>query len=60
MQNLYLSDKQLAERYAVTRGTVWRWKREESFPQPIKLAGSTRWRLQDIEAWEQSQLEVGK
>lgn len=24
----YLSDKQLAERFGVTRGSIWRWARE--------------------------------
>ena len=50
---MYLSDKQLAERYSVTRPTVWRWAREGDFPQPVSLSpGCTRWRLADVEAWE--------
>ena len=50
---MYLSDKQLALRYAVTRQTVWRWSREGKFPKPVTLSqGCTRWRLSDVEAWE--------
>ena len=50
----YLSDKKVASRYEVGRSTVWRWlKTNPGFPSPIKLAGSTRWRLSDLEQWEQ-------
>ena len=53
MQNHYLSDKQLAERYGVTRVCIWRWARAGRFPQPIKLTpGCTRWRAADVEEWE--------
>ncbi|NIC39397.1 AlpA family phage regulatory protein [Halomonas desiderata] len=51
----WLSDKQVAERYAIGRVTPWRWAREGIFPAPIKLGPScTRWRLADLEAWEAS------
>lgn len=61
MQNtVYLSDKQLAERYQVGRATPWRWAQEGLLPSPIKLSpGCTRWKLSDIEAWEESR-EVAK
>jgi prophage regulatory protein len=50
---LYLSDKDLSERYAVTRITVWRWAREGTLPKPIKLSvNTTRWRLSDLESFE--------
>lgn len=50
---IYLSDKQLAERYGVTRPTIWRWVKERELPEPLKLAPRcTRWRLHEIEAWE--------
>jgi len=53
MNNLYQSDKQLANRYKVTRQTLWRWVRHCKFPEPIKLsAGCTRWKLSDVEKWE--------
>jgi len=49
----YWSDKDLSERYAVTRITVWRWAREGTLPKPIKLsANTTRWRLSDLESFE--------
>lgn len=51
---MYLSDKQLGERFSVARGTIWRWHRTDpQFPRAVTLSsGCTRWRLEDIEAWE--------
>ena len=52
-KNSHLSDKAVAIRFEISRATVWRWVKENKFPKPIKLsAGSTRWKLSDIEAWE--------
>lgn len=59
MSEQYLTDKQLAARYSVSRQTVWRWVRNESFPRPIQLsANCTRWRLSDVEAFEDSREEA--
>lgn len=51
---MYVSDKQVAARYNVTRPTVWRWlKTDPTFPKPIYLSpGCTRWKLDEIESWE--------
>lgn len=51
---MFVSDKAIAERYGVTRPTVWRWlKTDTTFPKPISLSpGCTRWKLDEIEAWE--------
>lgn len=52
----YLSDKTIAERYGVSRATVWRWVREGLFPSPLKIGRQcTRWKLSDLEAWESEQ-----
>ena len=52
----FLSDLGVAARYGVTAPTIWRWvKKEPGFPQPVKLSpGTTRWRLDELEAWEAS------
>lgn len=40
----YLSDKQLAERWGVSRSTVRRWVRNKQLPPPTKLSsGCSRW-----------------
>lgn len=53
---MFLSDRQVAERYGVARGTPWRWtKSDPTFPSPVELSpGCTRWNLRDLEAWEES------
>lgn len=60
MPDKYLSDTEIAQRYAVSRNTVWRWHRENAgFPRAIKLSpGCTRWKLSAITAWEKSRAEV--
>lgn len=52
----YVSDQQLAVRYDVHRSTIWRWPQSRGFPQPVRLSPQcTRWRLEDVVAWEQRQ-----
>jgi prophage regulatory protein len=53
----FLSDRQVAERYSVSRQTPWGWmKKDPSFPKPVALSpGCTHWRLADLEAWEAAQ-----
>lgn len=55
MNSLYLQDAQVAARYGVSRATIWRWANISlAFPNSILLSAScTRWRLEDLEAWEQ-------
>ena len=53
-QPQYFSDKTLANRFEVSRATIWRWRAEAKLPNPVKINGSTRWRLSDIEAFEKS------
>ena len=49
----FISDKQLAERYEVSRATVWRWSSSGRLPQPVHLSpGCTRWRVAEIEQRE--------
>jgi prophage regulatory protein len=55
---LYLTDTQLAERYDVSRATIWRWVSKGILPKPVKLSpGCTRWRKDDI---ERRDAELGK
>lgn len=56
MDETYVSDRDLAERYSKARGTIWRWPQTIGFPNPIKLSpGCTRWRMSEVIAWEQRQ-----
>ncbi|MBN7783669.1 AlpA family phage regulatory protein [Ponticoccus gilvus] len=54
---VYLSDKQLADRFAVSRRTIWNWFDAGHFPAPVRLSRSvTRWRLPDVEAFENERI----
>lgn len=56
---IYLSDKRIAERYEVSRATIWRWVQAGRLPKPVKLSpGCTRWKSSDVEAWEAKQVEA--
>lgn len=55
----YFSDKTLAARYQVSRATIWRWVQESRLPHPVKINGSTRWRSNDIEAFEAQSVKAG-
>jgi prophage regulatory protein len=49
----YLTDKDLAVRWNVSRDTIHRWKRAGKIPTPKKLGESTtRWSLDEIEQHE--------
>ncbi|GGB31145.1 helix-turn-helix transcriptional regulator [Allosediminivita pacifica] len=56
MNDIFLSDVQIAAVYSVHRMTVWRWlKSDPTFPKPFRLSGRcTRWKKSEIEAWEAS------
>ena len=53
---MFLTDKQVADRYGITRTTVWRWRKTDpTFPQPVTLSpGCVRFRKVDLEVWEQA------
>jgi prophage regulatory protein len=58
MKKTYLSDLHLATRFSVSRATIWRWVATEKLPKPVKLStGCTRWKLSNIEEWEESRGE---
>lgn len=51
----YLTVEQVAGRFGVSTDTIWRWKRNGSFPRAVRIGpGTTRWRLVDIEEHERS------
>lgn len=55
---IYLTDKQVADRYGVKRGSVWRWtKVNNQFPKPVKLSpGCARWLTTELENFEKKSL----
>ena len=42
-----------------SKATLWRWRRDGSFPQPVELGPNTvAWRREDVEAWIASRPSV--
>lgn len=50
----YVSDQQLAERYGVSRSTIWRWAATGVIPPVHKIASTSRWDLAEVEAAEEA------
>ncbi len=51
---MYLTAQQVADRYSVTKATIWGWVRTDpTFPRPVKFSEqATRFELSVLEAWE--------
>ena len=46
----WLSDKEVAKRYSISRITVWRWSAQGWIPKPRKLSpGCTRWNAEELD-----------
>lgn len=54
METIHLKQKQLANRWDLSEATLERWRSEGIGPVFLKLAGQVRYRLEDIEAYEES------
>jgi predicted DNA-binding transcriptional regulator AlpA len=51
----YVRATYLLRRYNVSRATLWRGLKRGTYPAPLYLpGGQRRWRLADLEAWEQA------
>lgn len=58
MDVVHLNQKQLATRWAVSEATLERWRTDGIGPMFLKLSGQVRYRLIDIEAFENSCLST--
>lgn len=45
-----LTAPEVADYFNVNVSTIWRWVKKGVLPAPVRIAGSTRWRRQEIEA----------
>ena len=45
---LLLSDNTAAALLGISRATFWRRVKDNTFPQPIRIGGVTRWRREDL------------
>ena len=56
LADAYFTDIELADRFKVSRQTIWRWAEAGCLPKPIKLGMRTsRWRASDIQKFERRQ-----
>lgn len=56
VNNGYVSDKFLSNRYEVSRQTWWRWVREGHAPKPYRFTSQcTRWKFSEVLEWEAKQ-----
>ena len=46
-----ISASELAELLQVSTRTLWRLRSAGKLIKPIKLGGSTRWRLDEVQTW---------
>jgi predicted DNA-binding transcriptional regulator AlpA len=60
MPEVLLSPQDLADRYQVPVGTVYRWNYSGTGPRPIKIGKHRRYRLRDIERWEEQQADPAR
>jgi len=58
MPDVHLSPQDLAARYQLPVGTIYRWNYHGSGPRPIKVGKHCRYRLRDVEAWEEAQADA--
>ncbi|QJD18062.1 helix-turn-helix transcriptional regulator [Paracoccus sanguinis] len=57
LQRHCLNQKELARRWGISHRTLERWRYNGQGPAFLKLGGRVLYRLADIEAFEQSQLQ---
>jgi prophage regulatory protein len=55
----FLTDRAVSARYAIARETVWRWAKDGRLPGPVKIQGTTRWRLSDLIGYEKELTNEG-
>lgn len=47
--------QQVADRFQVKKGTIWKWVRKGMMPKPKKFGGVSRWSDGMIEQFEQGE-----
>ena len=59
---VYLTVLQVAQRYGVSRATIWRWfAKKEGFPAPLALSpGTARWSLIALLEFEETRAELAQ
>lgn len=56
----HLSPRDLAERYGLPVQTVYGWRVYHRGPRAMRIGKHLRYRLADVLAWEESQMDASK
>ena len=56
---LLIRERELAERWRISRRTLQRWRAEGAGPAYIQIGGAVRYRLEDVFAFEQKKRHLG-
>lgn len=59
MAERHLTIKELAEREGVPVSTAYRWNTRGEGPRYLKIGRHVRYKLSDVEAWEQTRYAGG-
>jgi excisionase family DNA binding protein len=59
MESTFLSVGDLADRYAVPVATIYAWLHKGTAPASLKVGKYRRFRLTDVESWEDERTTVG-
>lgn len=60
MEKVWLSDREVAARYGISRVSVWRWARNNFLPAPKKIGpATTRWNILELEKHDQREFQKG-
>lgn len=51
---LLINAEEFATMLGVSERTLWRLLSADKLPQPLRLGGSTRWRLEEVRRWVDS------
>jgi prophage regulatory protein len=52
-ESLYLRITQVCQRYGdIDRATLWRWRRDGHFPNPVRIGTIEFWSIAALDAWD--------
>lgn len=57
VQERHLTTQELADRFGVPLQTVYGWRVYHKGPRAMRIGKYVRYRLEDVLAWEESQLD---
>ena len=52
--------KQLPNILSVSKSAIWNWIRNDKFPKPLKINGTSAWRTETIDEWIEEQETQGQ